>query len=188
MQTSARLGGVVVSARWRGGVAAVRDGHCRRAWAKAAAPALALALALGSPAALAHGTRAGELWVDHPYAPPTPAAARTAAVYLRTLANRGAQPERLLGGQTPIAEAVEIHRSTLDGDIMRMRAITAIDIAPGAELRLRHGGEVHLMLVGLKTPLQEGQRFPLRLRFERAGEVEVTVWVQRPRGDAGHRH
>ncbi|NDY92451.1 hypothetical protein [Ideonella livida] len=44
-----------------------------------------------------------------------------------------------------------------------------------------------MLLKGLETPLVEGKRFTLRLRFERAGEREVTVWVQQPRA-AAHAH
>lgn len=148
------------------------------AWGVACWPALAAA----------HGSRLGDIVVDHPYATPTPAGARTGAAYLRRLVNRGQQPDRLIGASTPLADTVEFHRSSLDGDVMRMRAVDAIDVPAGAELRLRHDGDTHLMLVGLKEALRDGQRFPLRLRFERAGEIEVTVWVQTPRAGGKHRH
>ncbi len=59
----------------------------------------------------------------------------------------------------------------------------------GAELRLRHGGEFHLMLIDLRAPLRVGERFPMTLRFENAGEREVMVWVQPPREPAdAHKH
>ncbi len=138
--------------------------------------------------AQAHGTRAGDLTIDHPYATPTPEGARTGAVYLRTLINRGAVADRLVGARTERAESVEIHRSVMEADVMRMRAIAGIDIPAGAELKLRHGGDIHLMLLGLKSPLRDGQRFTLWLRFERAGEHEVVVWVQTPRDLPDHRH
>ena len=153
--------------------------------------AIAVALlcaGLATPRARAHGTRAGKLTIDHPYATPTPPGARTGAVYFRTLVNRGDLADRLIGARTPLAESVEIHRSVMDGDVMRMRRIEALEIPPGAALKLRHGGDTHLMLLGLKAPLQDGQTFPLWLRFERAGEHEVTVWVQTPRDPGGHGH
>ena len=150
--------------------------------------AILFGAALQARPAPAHGTRVGDLTVDHPYALPTPAGARTGAVYFRTLVNRGSVADRLVAVRTTVADAVEIHRSTMDGDVMRMRAIDAIEIPPGAELKLRHGGDIHLMLVGLKAPLRDGDRFALRLRFEKAGEHEVMVWVQTPRDAAPHRH
>lgn len=141
--------------------------------------------ALGAPA-LAHDFRLGALRIDHPYATPTPAGATTGAAYLRALRNTGDQPDRLIGATTPVARAVEIHRSVVDAQgVMRMRAVEAVDVPPKAEVRLRHGGEYHLMLIDLKRPLIDGERFPMTLRFENAGEREVMVWVQRPR-DAAH--
>ncbi|MCD0417013.1 copper chaperone PCu(A)C [Rubrivivax sp. JA1024] len=140
--------------------------------------------------ARAHGTRAGELAIDHPYATPTPAGLATGAVYFRKIENRGRKADRLLGASTPRAERVEIHLSTMDGNVMRMRAIEALELPAGASVRLRHGeAGAHLMLFGLSAPLRDGERFPLTLRFEHAGTVEVTVWVQRPRKSAGgHEH
>jgi periplasmic copper chaperone A len=150
--------------------------------------ALAAAPLLGRPAtALAHGTRAGDIVIDHPYATPSPPGA-PGAVYFRGLSNRGRVADRLISARTPVAESVEIHRSTLDGNVMRMRPIAALELPAGAELRLRHGGDTHLMLVGLKARLEDGQRFTLQLRFERAGDTDVTVWVQTPRLREDHRH
>jgi copper(I)-binding protein len=143
-----------------------------------------------SAAAQAHDFKLGAIEIDHPYAPPTPAAARTAAVYFRTLKNRGDQPDRLVAASTPAAQSVEFHTSSVDAqNVMRMRPIEAIELPPRSDLRVRHGGELHLMLIELKAPLKEGDRFQLRLRFEKAGEREVTVWVQQPRGGVSeHRH
>jgi len=149
---------------------------------------LALGAALCPMLAEAHGSRVGDLTVDHPYATPTPAGARTGAAYLRGLINRGKEADYLIAAATPRAESVEFHRSTLEGGVMRMRAVDAIEIPPGAELKLRHDGGLHLMLVGLKEPLLDGQRFPMRLRFRHAGEIEVMVWVQKPQGRTAHAH
>ena len=141
------------------------------------------------PPASAHGFTLGALEIDHPYAPPTPSGARTAAVYFRMMKNRGDQPDRLVAASTAVAGAVEFHSSTLDAqNVMRMRQIEAIELPARSELPMRHGGSLHLMLIDLKAPLQEGERFALRLRFEKAGEREVTVWVQQPRSGSEHRH
>ena len=44
------------------------------------------------------------------------------------------------------------------------------------------------LLINLKVPLKEGDRFPVWLRFENSGEREVTVWVQRPKGASSDHH
>jgi len=154
--------------------------------------ALGLIALHAAPAVRAHGAKVGTLEIDHPYALPTAPGVPNGAAYLRAVRNRGDQPDRLLGAHTPAAAAVELHRSSVDSQqVVRMRAVDAIDLPARSERRLRHGGEWHLMLIGLKAPLKDGDRFALTLRFERAGEREVTVWVQTPRGlarDAEHRH
>lgn len=150
---------------------------------------LASGLASSGPVA-AHDFRLGPLRIDHPYATPTPPGAVTGAVYLRGIRNTGEQADRLIGAHTPAARSVEIHRSRIDASqVMRMRAVDGVELPPRSELRLRHGGETHLMLIDLKAPLKNGERFAMTLRFERAGEREVTVWVQQPRvGDGTHPH
>jgi copper(I)-binding protein len=73
-----------------------------------------------------------------------------------------------------------MHTMTMDGDIMRMRQVTAIEVPPNARVEMRPGEGLHIMLIGLKGPLTAGERFPLALAFERAGSIEVTVAVEKP--------
>lgn len=160
------------------------------AWATWTA-GMAMAVIATRPAQ-AHGERIGAIEIDHPYALPTSPGVANGAVYLRHLRNRGERADRLVAARTPVAEAVEFHQSLVDAQqVMRMRAQTAIELPPRSELKLRHGGTWHLMLVRLHKPLADGDRFPLWLRFEHAGEREVSVWVQRMRTDRAievHRH
>jgi copper(I)-binding protein len=75
--------------------------------------------------------------------------------------------------------------------VMRMREVPGIDLPPGETTSLRHSGEYHLMLMNLKQPLKDGDRFEMILNFERAGTQTVKVWVQTPRdaaNDSGHKH
>ena len=67
--------------------------------------------------------------------------------------------------------------SCLDGGVMRMRTIPAMEVKSGDKLELKPGG-YHAMLTDLKQPLKIGDRFPLVLGFEKAGSVEVSVWVE----------
>ena len=113
-------------------------------------------------------------------------------MYFRTLKNTGREADRLLSATTTAAESMELHSSIIVDNVMRMRPLAAIDLPPGADLKVRHGGEIHLMLIGLKAPLKNGDRFTVRLKFERAGEHDVVVQVQQPRRDGkpppGHDH
>lgn len=138
--------------------------------------------------AYAHDFRVGAVVVDHPYATPTLAGVSNGAAYFRGIRNRGTATDRLVAASTPVAERVELHRMALDGDIMRMRAVDAIELPAGKELQMRHGQSLHLMLVNLKKPLLVGERFDLTLRFEKSGETTVKVLVQQPRNNAAHKH
>lgn len=147
-----------------------------------------LLLAGLTPALRAHGLRLGELLIDHPYALPTLPQERSGSVYFRRLANLGRQAERLLGASTALAARVEIQRGEVEPDGLRMRAVPALELPPGASLQPRHGGPLQLRLLDLRQPLRNGDRFELLLQFERAGPQAVVVWVQQPREADIHRH
>jgi copper(I)-binding protein len=112
-------------------------------------------------------------------------------VYFKGLRNRGGQADRLIAAKSAVAERVELHQMQMDGQVMRMREVPAIELPARTEVNLRHGsaGTHHLMLQGLKQPLKDGDRFDLELVFEKAGTRRVNVWVQTPRaGTPAHAH
>lgn len=156
-------------------------------WARTA---LLLGSGLLGSVAMAHDFRAGELRIDHPYATPSRSGLNTGAVYFRLIRNQGTVGDRMLSARTPVARAVEIHRMQMQGNVMHMRAVPALDIPGGAQVPMKHGTPDghHLMLIGLKAPLKDGDRFPVTLRFEHAGEHTVQVWVQTPRTSQKHTH
>src|SRR5712691_7625176 len=113
--------------------------------------------------------------VDHPWARATPAGAKTGAAYM-TVINNGSAGDRLLTAATPVADKIQFHSVSEDNGVSRMREMHDVAVAPGARVTFSPGG-MHVMLVGLKQPLKEGQTFPLSLTFEKAGKVDVTVSV-----------
>jgi copper(I)-binding protein len=62
---------------------------------------------------------------------------------------------------------------------MQMRPLAGVDLPAGQKVTLKPGG-MHIMLVGLRQPLKQGDSFPLTLSFEKAGRKEVTVAIQGP--------
>lgn len=147
--------------------------------------ALIAAAILPLPAA-AHDYTAGEIRIGHPWTRAAGANANGAG--FMTLSNTGSQPDRLLSAASPIARVVELHTHVREGEVMRMRPVRDIPVPAGQTVELRPGG-LHIMLIGLNAPLQQGGRVPLTLRFERAGEVQVELAVEAAgaRG-SGHRH
>lgn len=78
-----------------------------------------------------------------------------------TLHNRGAMPMTLVGAETDLARAVEIHTTLRDGDVMRMRRLTSVEIPAAGSVRFEPGGH-HLMLFGVRS-LDDPCK--IRLRF-----------------------
>jgi copper(I)-binding protein len=148
-------------------------------WRHGVAAALA-AIALGP--GVARDASAGDIEITHPFATPSLPGTTTGAAYFSTLENIGTRPDRLVRAATPVAARVELHTMSVDAQgVMRMREVDAIALAPKASISMRPGAGFHLMLIGLKQPLKEGETFPMSLQFEHAGPVEVKVVVQAPR-------
>lgn len=136
---------------------------------------IALTLALAVTPALA------QVRIDDAWARATPPGAKVGAGYLKISTSVA---DRLIGAASPAAARVELHVTTKEGEVMRMRQVKAYDIPVGGSFALEPGG-AHLMLVDLKAPLKEGTKVPMTLRFEKAGEVKIVLQV-RALGAAGH--
>ena len=151
--------------------------------------ALSAALCAASLAAAAHDFKRGALEIQHPWARPTVAGQSVGGGYL-AIRNTGSVPDRLLGGTAVGAATVELHEMRMDGDVMRMREIKALELPAGKVITLAPGG-LHLMLTGLKAPLKIGDKLPVKLRFEKAGDVDVVFHVESkpaPAASTAHAH
>lgn len=157
---------------------------------------LALTLLIGSTLlgstllASAHEFKVGDLLIGHPWSRATPGGAKIGGGYM-TITNNGSAPDRLVSATTSAADHVEIHEMTMANDVMTMRKLdSGVAVPPGKTVAFVPGG-YHLMLVGLKAPLKEGDRVKATLLFEKAGPVEVTINVegigaQHPAPDMDH--
>ncbi len=94
-----------------------------------------------------------------------------------SLRNTGAQADRLLGASSDVAETIQVHETVVENEVMSMREVPALELPPGQTVELKHGS-YHLMLINLKADLKAGETITLRLKFERAGEVTVSVPVR----------
>ena len=104
-----------------------------------------------------------------------------------TIDNKGGA-DQLTGVRATIGDAM-LHESSMEGGIMRMRPIDpreGLVVPSNGSLRLAPGG-AHVMVTGLKKPLNAGDRFDLTLLFGKAGPRKVTIAV-RPAAElpAGH--
>ena len=100
--------------------------------------------------------------------------------FMRLTAPDGA---RLVRAESPAAGVTEVHEMKMDGDIMKMRAVPALDLPAGKTVELKPGG-YHVMLLDLKAPLAKGASVPLTLVFQDAKGVESKLDLTVPVGTA----
>ena len=112
--------------------------------------------------------------------------AKIGAGYM-TIRNASKSADRLIAASSPAAEKVEPHVTVKDGDIFRMREVKGYDVPAGGSFELKPGG-AHLMLMNLKAPFKEGDKVPLTLRFEHAGEIRTELQVGRLTDTGKHGH
>jgi hypothetical protein len=122
-----------------------------------------------------HHSKTQGVVIDDPWARATPGRSGNGAAYFK-VTNHGKAADRVVAAVSPVARRAELHAHIKEGGVMRMRKVAGVDLAPGASAVFEPGG-YHVMLMGLKEPLKQGARFPLTLRFEKAGDIDVTVTV-----------
>jgi copper(I)-binding protein len=139
----------------------------------------------------AQAVKVGDLVIEHSHARATKGNMSNSASFLQ-IANKGKVDDALLSASVAIAERVELHTMSMEGDVMKMRAIDSIDLKAGNTISMKPGQGPHVMLFGLKKPLKVGDRFPLTLNFRKAGAVEVSVEVMdiaaHGKHGSGHAH
>jgi len=128
-------------------------------------------------AAWAQQVKLGDLVLERAWARATPGGAKVGGGYL-TIENKGTTPDKLIGGSTPAAARVEIHEMAMNNGVMTMRPVNGgLSIPPGQSVTLAPGG-YHIMMMELKGPLKKGDKVPVTLKFEKAGEVKVTFEIE----------
>ena len=92
---------------------------------------------------------------------------------------RSVQGGRLLSVSSPLAEVAEIHEMKMSGDVMKMAPVAGLDLPAGRAVELKPGG-YHLMLMGLKQTLNDGDSVPLSLVVQSADGKKETVDLKLP--------
>ena len=126
--------------------------------------------------------------IESAWARATAPGAPVAGGYM-TIHNKAAAPDRLVGASSAAAERVELHVHIKEGEVMKMRQVSAYNVPAKGSFELKPGG-AHLMFLRIARPFKEGDKIPVRLKFEKAGEVSVEFAVGRL-GDSAppaHKH
>jgi copper(I)-binding protein len=127
--------------------------------------------------------------VTHPWVRETPKGVRVAAGYVK-IKNSGSEADRLIGASLKGAEKGELHESSVEDGIARMRRKPdGIPIAPGETIELKPGA-LHIMFLGLESSLDADGYVDGSLKFEKAGDMPLDFYVEPlAAGSAGdHKH
>jgi len=106
-----------------------------------------------------------------------PRVSEMTAAYMK-IENKTGGDDELIGAETDICETVEIHTIQYEGHVMKMKKVDSIKIPAGGEVELKPAG-YHLMLIGLKKHPSAGEKVKLKLKFRKAGTIEVEAEVRR---------
>lgn len=139
--------------------------------------AATLALILLALPAAAHDYTVGTISIGHIWAAESTPQAKNGVAYV-PLKNNGKEADVLKGADSPGAEKVEFHQTTIEDGVAKMRPLNGVALAPGEEVDLKPGGK-HIMLIGLKKQLLDGEKLPITLHFEKAGDITVEAHIQK---------
>ncbi len=128
----------------------------------------ALAAVLVAPSAFA------QITVSGPWVRGTVPQQKTTGAFMKI---ESKEPVSLVAASTPAAGVAEVHEMAMEKDVMKMRPVKKLDVAPGKPVELKPGG-YHVMLMDLKQPLKAGDTVPLTLTFEKADKSRQTVEVK----------
>lgn len=126
--------------------------------------------------------------IEQPWARATAPGAQVAGGYM-TIRNKSKASDRLIAASSTAAASVEMHVHVKEGEVIKMRQLSAYDVPANGSFELKPGG-AHLMFLRIVRPFKEGEKIPVKLRFERAGDVSIEFHVGRL-GDSkppAHRH
>jgi periplasmic copper chaperone A len=129
----------------------------------------------------AQEAKVGSIKVDHAYIRATVPGQQVAGGFMK-IENKGIA-DQLLSASSPAAGEVQLHEMAMEGSVMKMRQVKDIPVPAGGSVELKPGG-LHLMLMNIKAPLAAGESVPVKLKFAKAGEVEVKMPVN-AMGQAG---
>ena len=127
-----------------------------------------------SSAAIAQNASVGSIKIENAYTRATAPGQQVAGGFLK-IENKGAA-DQLISASSPVAGEVQLHEMAMEGNVMKMRQVKDIPVPANGAVELKPGG-LHLMFMNIKAPLAAGESVPVKLKFAKAGEVEIKVPV-----------
>jgi copper(I)-binding protein len=131
---------------------------------------LALIAISAAPPSNAHEYYADGFTVVHPWGEASDPAVRDVPIFMTI--ESIFKNDRLLSAHTSLADRVEFRA----GPDAVAPPLASIAITAGQDMVFK-ANQAHLLLKGLKAPLEWGRSYSMGLKFERAGVVNVMVSV-----------
>ncbi len=141
---------------------------------------LILLMILLSACASGEGIESHEAWVL------SALQGENSAIYV-ILHNHTNVDDKLISVSTDVANAVELHLTTVTNDVMSMSPLESVEILAGDEVEFKTGS-YHIMLVDLKQDLKAGDEITVTFNFEHYPAVTVNVPVQDSAETMEHQH
>lgn len=92
--------------------------------------------------------------------------------------------DELVGVSTEIADAAEMHESSMVDDVMQMRMVESVPLVSGEDAEFASGG-LHVMLVGLKEEAKVGDMVDIVLHFKNSEDIRLQVPVRESADEHG---
>lgn len=102
------------------------------------------------------------------------------AVYF-VIENHNAEADELIGAASDAAEAVEVHESRMEGDVMTMNRAESVVLEPSVKVTFEPGG-YHVMLIGLRQDLKAGDEIEVTLQFRDSPDITIKAPVREAAG------
>lgn len=144
--------------------------------------AIATALFCAAASIYAADAKVGNLSIDDAWAR-TGQPGQVSAAYFE-VKNKGAA-DKIVSANCDCAKATELHDVKMVDGAMKMVPVSGMEVPANGELKLKPGS-YHIMLIGLNRPLTAGETLPIKVKFEKAGEVTLNAKVKDKAAPVGH--
>jgi hypothetical protein len=122
----------------------------------------------------AQEAKVGSIKIENAYTRSTVPGQQVAGGFMK-IENKGGV-DQLISASSPVAGEVQLHEMAMEGNVMKMRQVKDIAVPAGGAVELKPGG-LHLMFMNIKAPLTAGESVPVKLKFAKAGDIEVKMPV-----------
>lgn len=123
-----------------------------------------------------YANQTAEIEISHAYVREVPPISPTSAGFM-TIKNLTNKAIKIIGAESKVAEKTELHNHTNDKGVMRMRQVPFIKIPASGIVKLKPAG-LHIMLIGLKQPIKNGQQVTITLQLENGHKKEISMPVK----------